>query len=98
LNAKENYRYNPTWEATFGLVFFGTPHRGGNTGGAAALAARVAKIYSNDSADNNLLMCLKPDSLFTQESSERFSEQLGRYSILTFFETKPMKFHGISKV
>ncbi|MCJ1406858.1 hypothetical protein MMC19_000928, partial [Ptychographa xylographoides] len=94
LNAKGNPYFNPIWEAAVGLVFFGTPHRGGNAGGAAALAARIAKLWANDSAENNLLMCLKPDSLFTQESSERFSEQLDKYHILTFIETIPMEFHG----
>jgi hypothetical protein len=79
-------------------VFFGTPHRGGNTGGLAELAARLAKFFANDHTDNDLLMCLKPNSLFTQTSAERFRLQQNRYKILTFFETMPTKFHGINKV
>jgi len=93
-----NPLFLPTWEASRGLVFFGTPHRGGNTGGLEEIAARVAKFIANDSTDNDLLMCLKPNSLFTQQSTERFRLQQDRYKILTFFETRQTNFHGISKV
>ncbi|PMD25421.1 hypothetical protein NA56DRAFT_435063 [Hyaloscypha hepaticicola] len=98
LNAKENPRFNPTWDASFGLVFFGTPHRGGNTGALEELAVRLAKTFATDTMDNDLMMCLKPNSLFTLEAAARFSRQLNKFKILTFFETRPTNFYGLSKI
>jgi hypothetical protein len=79
-------------------VFFGTPHRGGNTGALEEFGVRLAKLLANDSTANDLLMCLKPNSLFTQDSAETFSQYLNKFKILTFFETRPTNFHGFSKV
>lgn len=100
LNARDNPVYRPTHDSTFGLVFFGTPHRGGRGGAFGSLAARVAKFVSGDRADNDLLECLRANSLFTQEASERFSHQLERFKVVSFFETKPMKLgiRGIEEV
>ncbi|KAL5313190.1 hypothetical protein ACEPPN_018923 [Leptodophora sp. 'Broadleaf-Isolate-01'] len=99
LNARDDPdNYLETWNATCGLVFFGTPHRGGNTGALEEFGVRFAKLFTNDSTANDLLMCLKPNSLFTQDSAERFSKQLKNFKILTFFETRPTKFHGFSKI
>jgi hypothetical protein len=44
-----------------------------------------------DRASNDLLECLRHNSLFTQEASERFSHQLEKYKMVSFFETLPMK-------
>lgn len=100
LNAKDNEFFRPTRNATFGLVFFGTPHRGGRGGAFGSLAAKIAKFVSADRADNDLLKCLENNSLFTQEASERFSHQLEKYKVISFFETIPMKLgvKGISDV
>jgi len=100
LNAKDNEFFKPTRLSTYGLVFFGTPHRGGRGGAFGSLAAKIAKFISADRADNELLKCLEANSLFTQEASERFSHQLEKYKVISFFETIPMKLgvRGISEV
>lgn len=100
LNARDNSFFNPVSKSTYGLVFFGTPHQGGRGGAFGSLAARIAKFVSADRADNDLLECLKANSLFTQEASERFSHQLENYKVISFFETKPMKLgvRGISEI
>lgn len=100
MNAKDNDYYEPVKGSTYGLVFFGTPHRGGRGTAFGSLAARIAKFVSADRADNDLLECLKANSLFTQEASDRFSHQLERYKVISFFETIPMKLgvRGISEV
>jgi hypothetical protein len=90
--------FSPIWKASFGLVFFGTPHRGGNNGVLEEVVGRVAKFFAKDSTDNDLLTCLKPDSLFTEISGQRFSLQQDKYEVLTFFETKETSFFGVSKV
>jgi hypothetical protein len=100
LNAKDNEFFEPTRDSTYGLVFFGTPHRGGRGGAFGLLAARIAKFVSGDRADNDLLECLKSNSLFTQQATDRFSHQLEKYQVISFFETIPMKLgvRGISEV
>ena len=88
-------------DSTYGLVFFGTPHRGARAGERFGnLAARVAKFVSADRADNDLLECLKNNSLFTQDAADRFSHQLENYKVISFFETMPMKLgvRGMSEV
>jgi hypothetical protein len=60
--------------------------------------ARVAKFLAQDTTDNDLLTCLKPNSLFAERSGQRFSLQQEKYEVLTFFETKETSFFGVSKV
>jgi hypothetical protein len=79
-------------------VFFGTPHSGGNTGALEELAVQLARTFAKDTMDNDLMMCLKPNSLFTTEAAARFKWQLDKFKILTFFETRPTNFYGLSKV
>jgi hypothetical protein len=81
-------------------VFFGTPHRGGNTGALEELAVGLARTFTIDTMDNDLMMCLKPNSLFTTDAAMRFrwQLQLDKFKILTFFETRPTNFYGLSKV
>ena len=62
------------------------------------VVARVAKFLAQDTTDNDLLTCLKPNSLFTERSGQRFSLQQEKYEVLTFFETKETSFFGVSKV
>lgn len=100
LNARDDITFEPVKQCTYGLVFFGTPHRGGRGAAFGMLAAKIAKFVSADRADNDLLECLKSNSLFTQEASDRFSHQLENYKVISFFETKPMKLGilGIAEV
>lgn len=74
-----------------GLVFFGTPHEGGNTqsakvklGFAAAKIAESLGFNSNDS----IIQALTPGSLFGDFLRESFRHQLENYLIISFWEKK----------
>lgn len=70
-----------------GLVFFGTPHAGGNDGLVAlgSLAARIAQsIHLQPSSD--IVETLKKGSLFTDVLAEHWRQQLESYLIISFWE------------
>ena len=71
-----------------GLVFFGTPHAGGNDGLVAlgSVAARIAQsIHLQPSSD--IVETLKKGSLFTDVLAEHWRQQLESYLIISFWES-----------
>ena len=75
--------------STRGLVFFATPHAGGNLAGLADVAANFASAMTG-SAKNSLLKTLKQNSLLNEMSKDHFQPQSGDYEVLTFIESKKM--------
>lgn len=103
MNAQDDPKYTAIRKATYGLVFFGTPHHGAKDVELGMVAASIARFVSNGRASNDLLECLKQNSLFTRQMSGRFRHQLESYRVVSFIEGKPMRLGGfgpgsISKV
>ncbi|KAI1197061.1 hypothetical protein F5X97DRAFT_334208 [Nemania serpens] len=91
VNAHDNAHYSDIESSVKGLVFFGTPHEGGNTqsakvklGFAAAKIAESLGFNSNDS----IIQALTPGSLFGDFLRESFRHQLENYLIISFWEKK----------
>jgi hypothetical protein len=80
--------------ATYGIVFFATPHRGGNHAKFGDIAASVARAVLQN-PDNTFVEALKKDSLFADSIIEDFKHQLENFFILNFFETLPYKNMGL---
>lgn len=80
--------------ATYGIVFFATPHRGGNHAKFGDIAASVARAVLQN-PDNTFMEALKKDSLFADNIIEDFKHQLENFFILNFFETLPYKNLGL---
>ncbi|OQD97009.1 hypothetical protein PENVUL_c086G00495 [Penicillium vulpinum] len=95
LNAKEDPKYTSIRSATYGLVFFGTPHRGAKAVELGKIAARVARFVSKGHASNDLLDCLEHNSLFTRQMTDRFRHQLEDYRVVSFIEGKEVQIGGI---
>ncbi|CAG8236727.1 unnamed protein product [Penicillium olsonii] len=95
LNAKEDPKYTSIRNATSGLVFFGTPHRGAKAVELGKIAVRVARFVSNGHASNDLLNCLEHNSLFTRQMTDRFRHQLEDYRVVSFIEGKSVQVGGI---
>lgn len=76
--------------STYGLVFFATPHLGGNKASIANVAAKVWSVFSRNPV-NSLLGTLERNSLLNEISSDQFRHQVNDYRILSFYETKPMQ-------
>ena len=87
ITSKLNPEYECIYQSTFGLVFFATPHRGGNF---ADLAGFAANIYSSAMGNpkNSLLEQLEKKSVLNDVSLDHFRYQSGRYEIISYFETK----------
>jgi hypothetical protein len=88
-------QYKPIWEATKGVLFFGTPHRGSSLAKYGAQLARVPTALSMKPTPR-LLEALKAGSLVLSELNDSFSRlmhskgQNEGKSIVSFYETKPM--------
>ena len=70
------------------LVFFATPHRGGNHASVGEIAANIAKLFSGTAPSNDLLRALRKNS---NEATTRFEQSRNIFancSAITFFETK----------
>ncbi len=89
VEATINLRYRCLKASTHGLVFFGTPHRGGEKAGVAEAAANICSAFTGQ-PKNNLLESLKNRSLITELSSDQFSHQLNDYEVLSLIERRKM--------
>jgi hypothetical protein len=82
--------YKSLLEAVHGLVFFGTPHRGGNKAGLGDVAASVARFVLSNPA-NSYLEALKKNSFFAESLRYDFANRQEEFSVVTFYEEKPTK-------
>jgi hypothetical protein len=86
INACHNPKYSPTKDATIGLAFFATPHRGGDRmlvslGGVAAKIATTVGFQKGD----DVLETLKKGSIFSDITEEHWRHQLLKYDIISFW-------------
>ena len=89
VEAKLDDSYKSIREATYGIVFFGTPHQGGNFAKLGDIAASITRgVLRNPS--NSFMEALKKDSMFSDTLVGDFRHQLEDYHVLSFFETLPM--------
>ncbi|OBT58224.1 hypothetical protein VE04_01766 [Pseudogymnoascus sp. 24MN13] len=88
--ARDTKRYTPIRNATWGLVFFGTPHHGGNLVSLGSFVATAVRSISGASK-NSILKTLEKDGYMAEELLQDFRAEVERYQILSFFETKGMK-------
>ncbi|PYH49339.1 LipA and NB-ARC domain protein [Aspergillus saccharolyticus JOP 1030-1] len=95
LNAHEDPKYNAIRNNTYGLVFFGCPHRGTKGVELGKIAAKVARFVANGHASNDLLDSLEHNSLFTRQMTSRFSHQLEDYRVISFVEGKEVLLGGV---
>lgn len=94
LNARDNPRYDNILQHSFGLVFFGCPHNGGNGVPLGRIASNVARFITGGRASNELLDCLEKNSLFARDAADRFRHQLENYRVVSFVETRTMHIAG----
>ncbi|KAK4565483.1 hypothetical protein LTR86_004100 [Recurvomyces mirabilis] len=89
-------RYKPIHRATYGLVFFGTPHQGSaNATSLGKLAANIMRAVYHE-PKNSFMDSLEKDSSFSQSLSNEFRSFAENYRIISFYETRPV--HGIGIV
>ncbi|KAF8530880.1 hypothetical protein BDD12DRAFT_767720, partial [Trichophaea hybrida] len=88
VNAKLNWKvYSSIRESTRGLVFFGTPHQGGNGVTLGKIAVNIVTTLGGK-VSNDLLLYLEKDSVLTQNTNDDFRHQVEDYRFVSFFETR----------
>jgi len=90
LLAKHNDRiYGELRNVTKALVFFATPHRGGNGTTIGQIAVNAVRFFSGN-LHNNLVASLKKSSKYLAQLSADFSHQYEDYDFLSVVETRGM--------
>lgn len=87
--------YESIHDATRGVVFFGTPHRGGHL---ATLGDRMAKICRAVSGNvrNDIMEALRTDSMFAGDLNKDFARRAKALElrVLNFIENLPIASHA----
>ncbi|KAF8242777.1 hypothetical protein K440DRAFT_656415 [Wilcoxina mikolae CBS 423.85] len=91
-------KLDPTYESirnlTYGIVFFATPHQGGNFASLGSIAATIARVTLMN-PKNSFMEALKADSLFADSIINDFRHQLEDFYVLSFYETLSLKKLGL---
>jgi hypothetical protein len=87
VTAKLNDAYGNLSKCTRGLIFFGTPHRGGNGATVAKHASRALSIFTGQPA-STLLPVLEKRSFFSESLTEHFYLLSNDLKVLSFFEQR----------
>ncbi|MCJ1396455.1 hypothetical protein MMC18_009345 [Xylographa bjoerkii] len=94
VEAKLDDTYTSIRNATYGIAFFGTPHKGSNFAKLGNLAVSIIKSLLRQPS-NSFMQALIKDSLFSNNLADDFRHCLEDYYVLSFFETLPTKMVGI---
>lgn len=86
--------YSSICTATFGIVFFGTPHQGSSLAGIGDVFAKVVRTVLRNPG-NTFMSALKKDNLYASELLSSFQQLQENYRYLNFYETLPLKSFGI---
>ena len=87
VTAKLVDKYSAVIRATRGLIFFGTPDRGGNGASVADNAARALGFFTGETP-SELLPVLRGKSIFAETVSEQFQAMSLPCRVASFFEQK----------
>ncbi|KAF7509591.1 hypothetical protein GJ744_007629 [Endocarpon pusillum] len=86
--------YQSIHDATRGVIFFGTPHRGGHH---ATLGDRMAKICRvvTGNVRNNIMEALREDSMFASDINKDFARRAAALDlrVVNFIEELPIARH-----
>lgn len=96
IEAKLDTRYTSIFDATSGIIFLGTPHRGSSAASLGSIAARVARYSLLINPNMRLLQKLQLYNDFLSEKSHQFSKICSSFRIFSFYETQ--KTNGIMVV
>lgn len=94
VQAKIGEKYESICTATFGIAFFGAPHRGSSWASIGDIFAKVARAALRNPR-NTFLNALKKGDLYASELAASFQQLQERYQYLNFYETLPLKKIGL---
>lgn len=82
-------------DATLGLIFFGTPHRGSDKATYGKVIVNLAQFMSHRPS-SHLMAALQTNSNVLLRLTSDFRFQLSDYQVYSFYEQRPMK--GLSSL
>ncbi|KAE8440997.1 hypothetical protein EG329_006134 [Mollisiaceae sp. DMI_Dod_QoI] len=88
VTAKLTECHRPIFESTCGVMFFGTPHRGGNKANFGGVLASIARFVGGQPG-NTFMDALKKDSLFAKTLHQLFKPVAETLLVVSFYETTP---------
>ena len=94
IEARLDSTYQDIHDATHGIAFFGTPHRGSGFAKFGDVAVSIVRGVLHN-PKNTFMDALKRNSIFADIIIDDFRHQIERYQILSFYETEKTKSLGI---
>ena len=91
ISGSSRTHYSSINQHTFGIIFFGTPHRGSGKAAYGKILAKVATAVMNK-PPSKLLGALQSNSDTLTRLTSDFKHQLPKHQIVSFYERKPMRF------
>ncbi|PVI02224.1 hypothetical protein DM02DRAFT_702368, partial [Periconia macrospinosa] len=85
---------NPIRSATYGIIFFATPHRGGNKATLGMILSDIINI-SMMKPPSKLIEALRKDSAYLEQLDSEFRHQLEDFFFVNFREQRPLGAAGI---
>lgn len=85
------------WVSTFGMLFMGTPHAGSEAAKWGLLLQKICSaVFPKKFLDTSpqLIEALKTDSETLQNVSRLFNDNISRFHVFFFHETKPIDLKG----
>jgi hypothetical protein len=90
VEAALNPAYNSIQKCTKGIVFFGTPHRGGNGAELGQVFANIGLVILRNPS-NGFLSALERNSAFAEELADNFRHYAKDLRFISFYENYPVK-------
>lgn len=84
----DSQRYSKLWVFTYGIVFFGVPHRGSEHAAWGMMAARMVQLFTGQ-PNESFLGSVDEGSNYNVSLSERFSPLLNAFKFFSICETVP---------
>ncbi|KAL4957901.1 hypothetical protein BDW69DRAFT_180144 [Aspergillus filifer] len=94
VQAKLGHTYQSIQTSTYGIVFFGTPHRGSHLAKLGETLAKAVRAFLR-TPNNTFINALKENDLYANELSANFQQLLEDYKYINFYETLPLRSLGI---
>ncbi|TAQ90814.1 hypothetical protein B7494_g887 [Chlorociboria aeruginascens] len=87
IEAKLDALYTPIFDATVGIIFLATPHKGSFAANFGSIVASVAHLSMLFKPNTRLIRRLERHNDFLSEKSHHFSKICSRIKIFSFYET-----------